>query len=386
MTFTKEGKAEAIVDGFWIITLGLGGSVALVTLLVMMLQPIVLTMRRFPAKTWSDPEVGPAVVLAMLLLLMMFDFLSNAMLNPIYALAMGAVVGVTPTHAGRRRREAETSLADASALMGEGHLAEAGAEFRRAIDRVWDRDDHESLRILAEALDGLGLSLLTTGDLHGAEEALREALAVRDRLAAEDNDPGRFRDLAIARESLSRALVEVGRPAEAIEERRIALQIWDILTANHPKKSEFRDHRIDALNDLSWLLSTDPDPALHDPPRALQLAEEAVRASGGRVAFWNTLGVARYRAGDWAGAIEALERSAAEGPGGGTAFDYFFLAMACRRLDDAARAREWLEQGMAWAARHRPGHPALERFRREAETLLGDPGPGRDLVIFPAKV
>jgi hypothetical protein len=64
------------------------------------------------------------------------------------------------------------------------------------------------------------------------------------------------------------------------------------------------------------------------------------------------------------------------GPGGlGTAFDHYFLAMAWSRLRHEDRAREWLEQGAAWAARHRPDHPALERFRREAESLVqGRPG------------
>ena len=375
MVMQGDGKWATIVDGFWLITLGLGGIVALVTLVAMMLLPMVLTIRRFPASTWSDPEVGPAVVLALSLTLLMLDYLSNAMLNPIYALTMGGVLGVLPTRTRESRQEAEVSLSLASALVGEGRPIEAEPEFHRAIERASTESDPESLRVLAEAFDGLGHSLLATGDAQGAESAFREALAVRDQLAAEAPNPGRFRDLAVARESLGRALVEVDRSGEAIEERRIALQIWDILAVNQPKDSDFRDHRIDALNDLAWLLSTDPDPALHDPPRALHLAEEAVRASADHVASWNTLGVARYRAGDWSGAIEALERSAAHGPdGGGTAFDYFFLAMACRRLNDDGRAREWYEQGVAWAARYRPGHPALERFREEAEALLGNPG------------
>ena len=370
MMMGKDGKWLAIIDGYWIITLGLAGTVGLVTLLTIMLLPLGLVLRRFPARTWSEPEVGPAVVLAIMLALVMLDFLSNAMLNPIYALAMGAVIGVKPTREAPHQREAEAFLADAATLMEEGRLLEAGPAFRRAADLASDLDDPDGRRALAEALDGLGLSEMATGDAEAAESTLREAVAVRDRLAAEDPDPDRFRDLAIAREGLSRALVEVGRPAEAIQEREIALRIWDILTANHPRRSELREHRVDALNDLSWLLSTETDPAHRDPAMALQLAEEAVRASDGRFACWNTLGVARYRAGDWPGAIEALERSAADGPDGGTAFDYYFLAMACRRLDDAARAREWFEQGMAWAARHRPGHAALERFREEAETLL----------------
>ena len=71
---------------------------------------------------------------------------------------------------------------------------------------------------------------------------------------------------------------------------------------------------MNTLNDLAWLLATDPGPSPRDPARALALAEEAVRISSDHDASWNTLGVARYRAGDWAGAIEALERSALSSP------------------------------------------------------------------------
>jgi tetratricopeptide (TPR) repeat protein len=217
----------------------------------------------------------------------------------------------------------------------------------------------------------LGHSLLVSGRAEEAELAFRDALAVRDWLAARNSDHECFRDLAIAREGLGRALSEIGRTAEAIEERRIALQIWDILAANHPRNSDYRNHRVNALNDLAWLLATDPDPVLRDPVRALHLAEEAVRSAADQLASWNTLGVARYRAGDWAGAIEALEHSVLSSPDRqGTAFDHYFMAMAWCQLQHEDRAREWLERGIAWVSRHRPGHPALERFREEAETLL----------------
>ena len=44
--------------------------------------------------------------------------------------------------------------------------------------------------------------------------------------------------------------------------------------------------------------------------------------------------------------------------------------MAWCQLQHEDRAREWLERGTAWVARHRPSHPTLERFREEAESLL----------------
>jgi len=51
---------------------------------------------------------------------------------------------------------------------------------------------------------------------------------------------------------------------------------------------------------ITWLLDS-----LHDP----ELAEEAIALRPDVGGIWNTLGVARYRVGDWSGAIEALNES-----------------------------------------------------------------------------
>ena len=369
---TSTGRFVSVPDGFWVIALGTMGLVGLTSLLFMMLLPMVLTIRRFPVDAWSDPMVGPVVGLALMLTLTMVDFLSNAMLNPIYPLVMGGLMCQSPFRRGGNHREAEEALAVASELVGQGRMVEAGREFHLAIGLAsGGEEDVEARRIQAEALDGLGQSLLATGRPEEAVGALQDALALRDWLAAGSPDPDHFGDLAIAREGLGRALAEAGRTAEAIGERRIALQVWEILAAEHPRNAGYRGRLANALNDLAWLLATDPDPSPSDPARALSMAEEAARLSPDHDALWNTLGVARYRAGDWAGAIEALERSALSGPGGlGTAFDHYFLAMAWSRLQHHDQAREWLERGVAWAARHRPGHPALARFREEAESLL----------------
>jgi tetratricopeptide (TPR) repeat protein len=378
----KQGKVLTVPDGYWIIIFGVWGLAGLTAMLGLMLQPLLLTIRRFPPATWSDPRVAPAVVMSMILVLEMIDFLSNAMPSPLYPLVVGAVVGQSAIRQGSRRQDAEASLANAADLMAEGRAVEAETEFRQAIEFTSEGDDLDGRQTQAEALDGLGHSLLATGRAEEAELAFRDALAVRDWLAAKTSDPGRYCDLAIAREGLSRTLVEIGRTAEAIEERRIALRIWDILAADHPRNSEYRDHRLDALNDLAWLLATDPDPRRSDPVQALRMAEEAVRISADHLASWNTLGVARYRAGDWAGAIEALEHSVlSSSDGQGTAFDHFFMTMAWCQLQHQDRAREWLERGIAWVSRYRPGHPLLERFREEAETLLMSEHGGENLDV-----
>jgi tetratricopeptide (TPR) repeat protein len=376
-SFVVVNGVETVVDGYWMIALGINGLVGMASMELSMVLPMILTLRRFPVRTWSDPRVGPVAGLSMLLCLMMVDFLSNAMMNPIYALAIGCLVGQSPVKLGGHLREAEQGLGVGMELASEGRTAEAEAEFRRAFELAAEGDDAESRRVAAEALDGLGHSLMATGRPDEAVPAFHEALVFRDDLAGRDPELTRFRDLAIAREGLARALAEAGRTAEAIEERRIALAVWGALASAHPRDLDLRDRRVDAQNDLAWLLATDLDPATRAPARAVELAEAAALTSPERAACWNTLGVARYRLGDWAGAVEALERSAALDPDGGTAFDHYFLAMAWRRLDDDARAREWLERGLAWSARFRPGHPPLERFRDEAEALLAEPGASR---------
>ena len=375
----SSGRVLTVPDGFWIITLGTMGLIGLTCLHCMMLMPMILTIRRFPMARWFDPQIVPVAGMAMILTLEMIDFLSNAMLNPIYPLVMGGVMGQAKSRPAGGHREAAEALAVASEMVGQGLVVDAWREFRRAAELASGSEDAEALRIRAEALDGLGHLLLESGRHGEAEAALRDALVLRDRIAADSPDPDHFRDLAIARDGLSRALAESGRTAEAIGERQIALQTWEILAADHPRNAEYRDRRVNTLNDLAWLLVTDPDPGLRDPARAVLLAEGAVRASADHDACWNTLGVARYRAGDWAGAIEALERSAISSPGGlGTAFDHYFLAMAWCRLRREDQAREWLERGAAWASGHRPGHVALRRFREEAEALLRD---ARDATV-----
>ncbi len=123
----KKGQVLTVPDGYWILALGINGLVGLTTLVVIMIQPMVLTIRRFPVATWSDPRVAPTVALAMILTLTMIDFLSNAMLNPIYALTMGGVVGQSAVRLGGRRREAEAGLAIATELMVEGRVEPGGA-------------------------------------------------------------------------------------------------------------------------------------------------------------------------------------------------------------------------------------------------------------------
>lgn len=84
--------------------------------------------------------------------------------------------------------------------------------------------------------------------------------------------------------------------------------------------------------------------------------------------YWNTLGVAYYRAGDYTAAVAALDHAITLG--GGTAFDDIFLAMAHARLGNLKEARRELAQAVIRAEHDYPGHLELTGFCNEARFIL----------------
>src|SRR5262249_44586637 len=126
------------------------------------------------------------------------------------------------------------------------------------------------------------------------------------------------------------------------------------------------------LNEWAWLLVTRSDVPNRDPNRAVQLAKWAVEAAHQQGAYWNTLGVAHYRASDYKAAVRALEMSMGL-RSGGDANDWFFLAMAHWREGNEFEARSWYDRAVAGMKRHPSNSKDLLRFRAEAMALLGLP-------------
>jgi len=124
------------------------------------------------------------------------------------------------------------------------------------------------------------------------------------------------------------------------------------------------------LHDLGWVLATCPVLQLRDPPRALTLAQQAVRLAPESADCWELLGIARYRAGDPTGAIDAGQKAMALCDGGG-AEHWLYLAMAWWQEGDRAQARRWYDKGNAWVEAHRPVKVPLDLLRAEAEALVG---------------
>ena len=107
---------------------------------------------------------------------------------------------------------------------------------------------------------------------------------------------------------------------------------------------------------------------------AVAFAKQAVELTPTAGEYWNTLGIAQYRAGDWIAATEAIEKSMAirkDGDDYGDAYDWFVMAMLQRQRNDKAKAREWFDKAVAWADKHKSMNEELRRLRLEAEDLLG---------------
>jgi len=90
----EEGRQLSIPDGLWVILLGQFGLVGLAALPGVLLLPILLLLRRYPVRMWGHPLVAPAAGLAIVLTLFMIDNLFNAMSNPPFLLAAGALAGL----------------------------------------------------------------------------------------------------------------------------------------------------------------------------------------------------------------------------------------------------------------------------------------------------
>ena len=86
----------AIIDSLWVGTFAMFGAVGLAALLALLLLPMAVFLRRFPASRWMDAAVAPAAVLAVALLLFSVDDLANGYVNPVYLLAAGGLSRCLP--------------------------------------------------------------------------------------------------------------------------------------------------------------------------------------------------------------------------------------------------------------------------------------------------
>jgi tetratricopeptide (TPR) repeat protein len=132
------------------------------------------------------------------------------------------------------------------------------------------------------------------------------------------------------------------------------------------------NHAVTAVvtNDLAWKLATAPElSGLRDPAKAVELGRKAVAAAPREGNYWNTLGVALYRSGDWTEAVKALEKSMELRNGGGST-DWLFLAMSHSQLGHGSQARQWHRKAVDGMEKLNTPDPELARFRAEAQALI----------------
>jgi tetratricopeptide (TPR) repeat protein len=232
-----------------------------------------------------------------------------------------------------------------------------------------------------------------------AETLARESVGALDEAPQRPARPEVRRQEAYLLHAFSWACNADGRHAEAMEALRAEECLRKELAASTPTPEDGRllaacyssmaaTHNTSmakTYNNLAWDLATRADLKLRDPVRAVQLARRVVALAPAAATYWNTLGVALYRAGDWRGAIESLTKSEAIEPDRQLGFNAFFLAMAHWRLGERDEARQWYDRAVQWTEKKRPKDEELRRFRDEAAGLLGlSPGADRKGEHVPA--
>jgi tetratricopeptide (TPR) repeat protein len=269
-------------------------------------------------------------------------------------------------------------------LQEHGRFREADEAFSQALcDYEKFVGDFSSLPIyglqLAESWLVLRHLLLESGRFHEAEKTFRKTLAQAESFAARFPRTHRFRHLvALSHHALGLVLGELSRAQEAEVAFRKALAIWsDLVKENPALEEEYRLWLAWSYNDLADLFATCPAPTYRDPCQAVELAQKAVVLHPGYFGFWNTLGTAHYRVGDYIAAVKELEKSMTMHDGG-DCYDWFFLAMAHLQLDHKPEARKFYDRATAWMEKNerkleksKLQAARFRRFRAEAADLLG---------------
>jgi tetratricopeptide (TPR) repeat protein len=260
---------------------------------------------------------------------------------------------------------------------------EAEEAFRQAL-RLLEKltevfpDEPDYRHSLGGTLSNLALVRNSQGDLKQARQLVQRAIAEEEAALKLNPRHPRYRlylrnDLAI----LAAVLDGSGEAEEAVQLARRAVDVQEKLVADWPDVRRFRDTLADAYADLAeMLVDRNPKEAESLALRAVTIQEQRIHDNPQVVPFRevmaNTqliLGRARYRAGDWQGALTALQKSLEVYPKV-TASGCFFLAMAHWQLGHPKEAREWYGKAVTWMETNKLQDEVLKSLRAEAEALL----------------
>ena len=265
----------------------------------------------------------------------------------------------------KRKIESASAYSNLSvALSVAGSHDEAVAAARTAVELAPDDAVH---------YNSLGLALYVQGKYDDALSAYRKSIELSPHYTA-------------AYMNLSKALTAKGNFEEAAATLRklVELQPGNTDALDSLKAVGLRSNDAERCNQLAWFLAIAPDPKVRDAGRAIELAENAVELAPKEANYWNTLGVAQYRAGDWLQAITALKKYRELRADDSEWSNPFFLAMAHWQLGNKDKARQWYAQAVEWMEKNQPHSETLRRFRAETAELLGVTEPKRS-VTHPDK-
>jgi eukaryotic-like serine/threonine-protein kinase len=236
-------------------------------------------------------------------------------------------------------------------------------------------EDEQNQEVVAKAYRQSGFARLSLGSARGRDD-YRRAISVYEKLAP------RFPDRLWYRTGLIETLQEYAEmlkaheaPAEADGFLHRALEVAvSLLDNREADKHCYRIGLIGPFNSLAWGLVCRPPARAGDAALAVRLAQKAVEWEPEQFAYWNTLGVAHYRDGNWSAAVNALNRSIKLSKGGAAA-DWFFLACILQQQGKIEEARRAYDRAVAWVKRNPLPDKAqaaeLEEFRDEAVRILG---------------
>ena len=158
-------------------------------------------------------------------------------------------------------------------FLGQGKLDEAISLLQTAVDlRPENSPAHENL----------AKAFLQKGQVAGALIHYRKLLELQPDNIEVHNIVGTV-------------LTQQGRVGEGVEE-------WQKVLAIQPDNGN-------AMSNLAWVFATSPDQSLRDGPKAVELAEQALRLSGGRIPIlFRTLAAAYAESGEFSKAIQTAQQ------------------------------------------------------------------------------
>jgi tetratricopeptide (TPR) repeat protein len=172
-----------------------------------------------------------------------------------------------------------------------------------------------------------------------AESLYRKTIALHEQLLADFpavlDYPSRLATLYF---NLGSLLASQGRTAEALE-------LYD-------KGLGITPRNVAALQRAIWMRGMASDPQLRDSRHALHMAEQMIWILPDAPACWTTLALARYRAGAWKSAADALQKSLDLRNGQFDGATAFLLAMTYAQLQQPDLAKSWREKAVQWTDQH----------------------------------